>query len=503
MNPRLRWFAAGVGAAALVVALLHSPLAPTATVVHASPQGQSVPNARSSAAGQEVAVARGLSAAFEHVAEIIKPSVVSISSAKRVQASSAPLRNSPFHDFFGDDLFNRFFNAPQGGDQVEQGLGTGVIVSTDGKILTNNHVVAGADEVSVRLDDGRNFKAKVLGTDPKTDLAVLQIAAKDLQPAQLGNSADLKIGEWVIAAGNPFGLTSSISAGIVSAKGRSNLQIADYEDFIQTDAAINPGNSGGPLVNLEGEVVGINTAIFSRSGGYMGIGFSIPIDMAQSVMGSLIKEGRVVRGFLGVQIQDLNEDLARSFGYDGKDGVLVGDVVENSPAAKAGIQSEDIIVGFEGKHPKNSLELRSLVSETKPGTRVTLQVFRKGRTQDIRVQVSEQDTKEVAEATPENSKTSDLGVSVRTLTPELARQAGYEAEVGGVLVTDVDPLGPAGRAGVRDGDLIVSVQGKEVHNSAEFSKAVRAHNLKEGIRLTLQNDRGRRFVFVKTESEAG
>jgi serine protease Do len=250
-------------------------------------------------------------------------------------------------------------------------------------------------------------------------------------------------------------------------------------------------------------VVGINTAIFSRSGGYMGIGFSIPIDMAQSVMGSLIKEGRVVRGFLGVNIQDLNEDLARSFGYDGKDGVLVGDVVENSPAAKAGIQSEDIIIGFEGKHPKNSLELRSLVSETKPGTRVTLQVFRKGRTQDIRVQVSEQDTKEVAEATPENSKTSDLGVSVRTLTPELARQAGYEAEVGGVLVTDVDPLGPAGRAGVRDGDLIVSVQGKEVHNSAEFSKAVRAHNLKEGIRLTLQNDRGRRFVFVKTESEAG
>ena len=500
MSPRFRWFAAGVGAAALVVALLHSPLAPTAAVVHASPE---TPSPQGSAAAPEVNMARGLSAAFEHVAEIIRPSVVSISSAKRVQTSSAPSRNSPFRDFFGDDFFNRFFNAPPGGDQVEQGIGTGVIVSEDGKILTNNHVVTGADEVSVRLDDGRNFKAKVVGTDPKTDLAVLQIQAKNLRAAKLGSSDALKIGEWVIAAGNPFGLTSSISAGIVSAKGRSNLRIADYEDFIQTDAAINPGNSGGPLVNLEGEVVGINTAIYSRSGGYQGIGFSIPIDMAQSVMNSLIKEGRVVRGWLGVQIQDLNEDLAGSFGYDGTDGALVGDVVENTPAARAGIQSGDIIVGYEGKHPKNSLELRSLVSETKPGTRVTLQVFRKGRTQDIRVQISEQDTKEVAEATPENSKTSDLGVSVRTLTPELAHQAGYDEEVGGVLVTDVDPLGPAGRAGVNEGDIIVSVQGKEVHNTAEFSKAVKSYNLKSGVRLTLQNGNGRRFVVVKTESEAG
>ncbi|RMF85297.1 MAG: hypothetical protein D6744_01630, partial [Planctomycetota bacterium] len=300
---------------------------------------------------EAIRYANALSEAFANAAEKIRPSVVSIHSVKRIKRDGWTIRR--FGDmpdilpFDGDDLLRRFF-----GDRglrlperpwVQEGLGSGVIVSEDGYILTNNHVAGNADELLVRTHDGKEYTAKVVGVDPMTDLAVIRVDAKGLTAAELGDSDELKVGEWVVAAGSPFGLTGTITAGIVSATGRSNVRIVDYADFIQTDAAINPGNSGGPLVNLKGQVVGINTAIASRSGGFNGVGFAIPVNMARTVMHSLIEKGEVVRGWLGVSIQPLDEALAHSFGYDKTDGVLVGDVLEDGPADKAGLKAGDII----------------------------------------------------------------------------------------------------------------------------------------------------------------
>ncbi|MFQ5505013.1 MAG: trypsin-like peptidase domain-containing protein, partial [Planctomycetota bacterium] len=266
-----------------------------------------------------------LSSAFARVADRIKPSVVSITSVRRVTAArlgGGPFQSQPFEEFFGHRFFEQFLNPrPPDKGYVQQGMGTGFVVTKEGHIITNYHVVRDSDEVTVKLSTGKSYEAEVVGADQKTDLAVIKVQAdRDLVPAALGSSEELRVGYWVIAAGNPFGLSSTITAGIVSAVGRTHVGIADYEDFIQTDAAINPGNSGGPLVNLRGEVVGVNTAIFTKSGGYMGIGLAIPVDMAKTIMKSLIDKGRVVRGWIGVNIQNLNEGLARSFGYDSADG---------------------------------------------------------------------------------------------------------------------------------------------------------------------------------------
>ena len=299
------------------------------------------------AAKEQLAMAKDLSQAFQHVADALKPSVVSISSAKKVRTMSMRSRN-PFSDlppelrhFFGNGMFDqleRFEQIQPREGLVQNGLGTGVVISSDGYIVTNNHVIADADEVTVTLSNDKSYDAEVIGTDKKSDLAVLKIDATDLVPAQLGNSERLRVGEWVLAIGSPFGLTQTVTAGIVSATGRQNVGVADYEDFIQTDAAINPGNSGGPLVNLRGEVVGINTAIASRSGGYMGVGFSIPSDMVKQVTDSIIDSGEVERGWLGAAIQDVSEDLAASFGYDESDGVLVGDVMPDMSSRTSWIE---------------------------------------------------------------------------------------------------------------------------------------------------------------------
>ncbi len=476
----------GAAGAALALGAVTTFTPDPASIVHADPTPAATRTERALSAAQD------LSAAFEHIATTIQPSVVSIRSARRVRADQRG--DSPD---FGGEFFERFFGPGGGGrDYESRGLGSGVIVAADGTILTNNHVVDNADEVTVIMPDDTEYAAKVVGTDPKTDLAVLRIEATNLKPAKLGDSDALRVGEWVVAVGNPFGLSSSISAGIVSAKGRNDVRIADYEDFIQTDAAINPGNSGGPLVNLQGEVVGINTAIMTRTGGGMGIGFAIPANMAQSIMTSLIKEGRVVRGWLGVQIQDVNADLASSFDYTGKTGVLINDVVSGSPAARAGMRADDIIVRFDGKKVANVTELRSLVASTRPGTTADVEVWRDGANKALRIEVDEQETaaNERPAAEPE---VSDLGIGVRTLTPEVARRAGLDEEVAGVLVTAVEPLSTASRAGLARGDIILSVQGQSVSSAREFESAVDKGDLEQGVRLQVRRGAGRLSLVLR------
>jgi len=454
-------------------------------------------------------VAEQLSKAFHDVARTVQPSVVSISTMRKVEGVRGrgpfivPFGRSPLRDFFGDDFFDRFFPqpAPEEGF-VQQGLGTGVIVSEEGYVLTNFHVIDGADEVTVQLDDERELDAEVVGGDAKTDLAVIKVDAGEieggLKPARLGDSDQLEVGQWVVAIGNPFGLRASITAGIVSAKGRSRVGLADYEDFIQTDAAINPGNSGGPLVNLRGEVVGINTAILSRSGGYMGIGLAIPINMARTIMDSLIEHGRVDRGWLGVSIQDLTEDLAASFGYDSTDGVLIGDVTDGSPAEKAGLKQGDIIVRFNGEPVKGVDELRIEVAATAPGTRVELQVFRDGKLQDVDVELGRLEDEEEVAAPEREIAGERLGMSVRTLTDDVAQRLGYEINPGGVVITAVEPFGPAARAGLRPRDVILRVQGVEIDSADDFRREIRRHDLDRGVRLTVLSGDVERFVILKS-----
>jgi serine protease Do len=446
--------------------------------------------------------ATDLSAAFRRIATEVTPAVVSVNSIKTLKVMQGLRRpglqfpDSPLERFFGDDFF-RFFSQPSmPRGYTREGLGTGVVVGTDGYILTNNHVVEGADEISVKLSDNRTFKAEIVGSDPKTDIAVLKIDGKDLSTATLGDSSRLEVGEWVAAVGNPFGLTSTVTAGIVSAKGRSQVAIADYEDFIQTDAAINPGNSGGPLVNLAGEVVGINTAIASRTGGYQGVGFAIPINMAKAIMDSLIHEGRVVRGFLGVGIQPLNEGLADSFGYHGTDGALVGEVSPGSPAEKAGFKQGDIVLRYDDEDVTTISQLRNLVASTKPGTTVPIEIFRDGGEQTLSVKIGE--LSEHPDTASASESSTDLGMSVSDLTSEVARALGYQGKEG-ALVTAVDPIGPAARAGITVEDLIVSVQGQEVHTAREFWHVVSQYDLSKGIRLIVQHESMRRFVFLQVK----
>jgi serine protease Do len=443
-----------------------------------------------------------LSSAFRRVAKSVRPSVVNIRSVQHVRLGARPPVDRPdaefdaFREFFGDNLFERFFSfrMPDQGF-VQRGIGTGVIVSGDGYILTNHHVVRDADEVTVGLSDNRTFTGRIVGADEKTDLAVVKIEASELVPAELGDSDQLEVGDWVLALGNPFGLSQTVTAGIVSAKGRANVGIADYEDFIQTDAAINPGNSGGPLVNLRGQVVGIATAIVTRSGGYMGVGFAIPINMARSIKDSILRHGRVDRGWLGVAIQDLSEDLSRSFGYEGRAGALVGDVTPDGPADRAGVRSGDIIVSFDGRSVENTNQLRNAVASTPPGRTAQLEVVRDGKRQQLSVRVGQQETRAVV-AHPRGESAVDLGLHVRTLTPELARRIGCDVDAG-VVVAQVEADSLAARAGIRVHDVITAVGSRSVRDVAEFKDAMEQQDLRRGVRLHVRTGSAARYVFLK------
>ena len=427
-----------------------------------------------------VAQARGaldaMSQAFETAAAKVSPSVVSIFAEQVVQAGGRQgMPDDPFRDFFGDQFFRRFFGDPnQGGSgqrRTVRGLGSGVIVGRDGLILTNNHVVDKADRLSVVIGDKKSYTAKVIGTDPQTDVAVIRIDARDLPAAVLGDSDDVKVGEWVLAVGNPFQLMHTVTAGIISAKGRSSVGLADYEDFIQTDASINPGNSGGALADLDGRIVGINTAITSPSGGSIGIGFAIPINMARKVMDELVAKGQVVRGYVGVTLQPIDENMAQALKLKGTDGALVGDVVPDGPADKAGIKRGDVVVSVDGAAVPDSARVRNLVAEGPPGKTMTLGLFRNGTRIERTVTLAERPRERGGQA-PKDERNSvpsqqKLGLDVQDLTPDIAQQLGYKNETG-AIVAEVVPGSPADDAGLETGDLIQEINRVPVRTARDF-----------------------------------
>src|SRR5215831_14758921 len=419
--------------------------------------------------------ARELSNAFRSVARQAVPAVVFITVEKTLDSRNPSALNNPFEGF-GQDFLERFFgrrfSEGQQPRERQQGAGSGFIISQDGLILTNHHVVGEADRVTVKLSDGREFTAKTIGTDPASDIAVIKIEARGLPVLTLGDSDAMEVGDWVIAAGNPFGLTQTITVGVVSAKGRSRLSITDFEDFIQTDAAVNPGNSGGPLLNLQGEAIGVTTAIATRSGGYMGIGFAIPSNMVKAIEQQLVTHGKVVRGYMGVSIQALTSDLAQSLHVNTTEGVLVADVSPRSPAAQAGLKRGDVIVSFNGHAVHEPGQLRNLVAMTAPGTQARLQIVREDHQRDVSVELGELPHERTAAREGEETPApAQLGFSVQNMTPTLAKHLGTERSEG-VVVTEVDPNSEAYEAGVRRGMVIYEVNKHEVKNTQEFRQAM-------------------------------
>ena len=441
---------------------------------------------------------------FVVIAKEARASVVNISSVKkRLHRSDQGLR-----PFFDDPFFRRFFGEEFGGripaprEHREQGLGSGVIVTSDGYIITNNHVVEGADELTVSLPDKRTFKAKVVGTDPKTDVAVVRIAASNLPVLPWGDATQLQVGEMVLAVGNPFGLSQTVTMGIISAVGRANMGIVDYEDFIQTDAAINPGNSGGALVNLKGELIGINTAIFTQSGGYMGIGFAIPSNMAKSVMESLIKHGKVVRGWIGVSVQEVTPDLAKEFGTKDTKGALVADVMDDSPASNAMLERGDIITSYNGTSIRDPGHLRALVAETAPGTKVTVSIIRNKNPQDFTVTIGEL-PKDLAKASRRDNGSRKgehalAGITVENITNQSER-LGRSKVQSGVLVTDIEADSSAERAGLQTGDIIREINRNPVKDVRDFERLTNQLNANSPVLLLL--NRGNVTIFLSIRAE--
>jgi len=466
-------------------------------------EGQAAPAAKAVALGSDEEIPEAIlqlqntSKAFVAIAKKVIPTVVAIQTKTKVEYRKVPERqHTPFDDFFGDDFWRRFFPYPDG---PRKGLGSGVIVSKEGYILTNNHVIQGADKIRVSLSDGRKFDAEVIGKDKLTDLAVIKIDGKDLSAIRFGDSNALEVGEWVLAFGNPFEQYNTMTQGIVSAKGREHLNFGratpTYQNFIQTTAAINPGNSGGALVNLNGELVGINAAIQTTSGGFLGIGFAIPINMARDVMEELIGKGRVVRGYLGVQISDVDGDMADALKLDEPYGAMVQQVMKDESAEKAGVKAGDVIIEVNGARIENAGHLQRMIARLDPGKRVELTVWRDGAKKKLRVKLGERpDAEQVAEK--EEGEENKLGIQVQALTEDIARQLGYEDEEG-VLVSWVDPNGPAAEKGIRRGDLIQRIGRLEITSIKEYNKAIK--KLKPGgavMILLKQRDRAF-FVAIK------
>jgi serine protease Do len=446
-----------------------------------------------------------LSDALSEVAGVATPSVVNISTTRVVKQQGGGF------DLFDDPFFRRFFgdqfphpNVPR--EHTEQSLGSGVIVSEDGFIVTNNHVIEQAQEIKVLLTNKRDYKAKLIGADPKTDIAVIKIDATGLPALAWGDSNKLRVGEIAFAIGNPFGLNSTVTMGVISAVGRANVGIADYEDFIQTDAAINPGNSGGALLNARGELIGINTAIVSRSGGYQGIGFAVPSSMAKQVMESLIKYKKVVRGWLGVSIQEVTADLAEEFGVKDLKGALVSGVMKGSPAEKAGIKQGDVILIYNGKDVDDTGHLRNMVSQTPIGTQVKIKLLRKRKEIEITATIAEL-PKKMAEAAgddEEDAATEEgnalAGVTVRDVTPELAQRFGLGDEAAeGVVVVRIDPGSPAYAGGVRTGDLLLQVNQKDIASLDDFKKATAGLKKKDRVLLLIRRKGEELFLTIRPQ----
>jgi serine protease Do len=449
-----------------------------------------------------IAPAKALSDAYVAVAAHVKPAVVSVYSEKMVRAQ-APGSGFPFDD----DFFRQFFGqpspqrrpAPKEQRVPQRGMGSGMILDKAGDILTNYHVVKDVDEIKVRLADKREFKAVVVSTDPKTDVAVIRIKDKvpaDLPTLKLGNSDKLQVGELVMAVGAPFGLTQTVTTGIISAMGRSDVGLADYEDFLQTDAPINPGNSGGPLVNMNGEVIGMNSAIATSSGSSAGIGFAIPSNMISAMLPTLTKGGKITRGLLGVGIQDMNEDLAKQFDLADSNGALVTSVIADSSADKAGVKVGDVITGFNGKPIESGRELRNRVGGIAPGTKVKLTVVRGGKEVALTATIGEATVETAAddsasEGAPQQA--AKLGLSLQPLTPELAQRYGLKDKTG-LVISDVDQPSPAAEAGLQEGDLIVEVNRKRVTKVSELQSAVAESRKKGSILLLVKRKTSSLFV---------
>jgi serine protease Do len=435
---------------------------------------------------------------FASVLKSALPAVVNIHTSKIVKPQQTPM------PFFNDPFFRQFFGNQFGPMQPqperEQSLGSGVIVTSDGTILTNNHVIDGASDIKVQLSDKREFQAKVVGTDSKTDVAVLKIEATGLPTLALGDSSKLQVGDLVLAIGDPFGVGETATMGIISATGRSGLGIESYEDFIQTDAAINPGNSGGAMIDLHGNLIGINTAILSGgSGGNQGIGFAIPINLARSVMNQIVTHGKVVRGYLGVYIQDVTPQIAKQFGLGQNNGVLIGDVSSNTPGARAGLKRGDVVLELNGHAVKDAGQLRLQISQTPPGTSVKLRIWRDGKSQDVIVKLGELPEKTATVGGGGESGGGALeGIKVQELTPDIAQHLNLAPGTRGVVVSSVDPSSAAAAAGLERGDIIQEVNHKPVTNIQDYKQAL-AGTGNQPLLLLINQNGITRYVVVETQ----
>ena len=451
--------------------------------------------------------ARSAPDSFADLAERLLPAVVNISTTQTVDSAHGQLPQG-VPDFFREFFERRGGQAPTPRQRQATSLGSGFIIDADkGFVITNNHVIQGADEIKIILQDNTALDAELLGTDPKTDIALLKIKDKKgmkLSAVSLGNSDEMRVGDWVVAIGNPFGLGGSVTAGIISARGR-NIQAGPYDDFIQTDASINKGNSGGPLFNLQGDVIGINTAIYSPSGGSVGIGFAVPSNIAKTVIADLSEYGRTRRGWLGVRIQTVTEEIAESLGLNEAKGALVTSVAEGGPAEKGGVKKGDVIVKFNNKEVESMRKLPRIVAETEVGKSAPVEVWRKGKIKKLKVKVGELEVAEKNGAVnkPKITKTSstleELGLTLGSLSDDVRQQFNLPEEANGVIVLNVEEGGPASEKGIRAGELIVEVSQKEVTDPAEIKKAVKkaVKDKQKSLLLLVDGEEGLRFVAVK------
>jgi len=433
-------------------------------------------------------------ASFADLADKVKGSVVNISTAQVVEGN--PLMpflgpGSPFGGFFGPNLPKEFFGNNPHAKMKTHALGSGFIISREGLILTNNHVVEKATEIKIKLQTGKEYDAKLVGRDPKTDLALIQVSPDTdfAQPVILGDSDALRVGDWVMAVGNPFGLGHTVTTGIISAKSRI-LGAGPYDDFLQTDAAINPGNSGGPLFNMQGQVIGINTAIIAQG---QGIGFAIPINMAKELLPQL-KTGKIVRGWLGVMIQDITPELAKSFGLIRSNGVLVSDVVKDSPADKAGLLSGDVILRFDGKEIENAHKLSQLVAETAPNTLIKIDLLRNGKEKTLSLKIGTMPEEAQKSISPQ--KENDWGMMVQELTPQLAQQLDLKPGTTGVVISDISEGSPAAEAGLHPGDLITEVNRTAIKNLSDYQQALQQVKTGENLLLLVKRTGGSFYTVL-------